>query len=488
MTEKIREFRIIEKIAEGGMGIVYKAFDENLDRYVALKAIHKTFTANEELVARFKQEAKVQAGLTHPNIVSLFNFFLEGDIYYMAMEFIEGETLGQRIKKVGLLPPHKCIPMFLQMLDAVDYAHRKGVIHRDIKPSNILIDKDDNIKIMDFGIAKIIGDRGLTKTGTKMGTLYYMSPEQVVASKEVDNRTDIFSLGITFFEMVTGQLPYENIESDSDYNLMKQIVSLELPSVRKYYPYVPEKVEQAIRKATMRKPEDRFISCAEFKAFIQNERIAYQGDAKKTEITLPPSGVSPDSPGSRGNLQPQEQRRPNPPKPQRAKIHSSVYPRASGFKRMLARALEYIILFGTYFAILLAAVTVFEIEDDDTVGLLAIGLFIVLWFPYLFVDGLRQGRGLLKGAFGMRIINSKAGEVLSIGGGFGRGFLTALLYAVPVLGFIMLIVDAVMLLAEPDGKRIVDKMLGHQVVEEKDITVEGKNVIARERPVWKVRK
>lgn len=284
--QQIREYKILEKLGEGGMGIVYKAFDANLDRFVAIKAIHVIHTSNTELVQRFRQEAKMQASLVHPNIVSLYNFFAEGDIYYMVMEYLEGETLSQRLKRVGLLPPHKCIPIFLQVLQAVEYAHGKGIVHRDIKPSNILIDSDDNIKVMDFGIAKIIGDKSMTKTGTKLGTLNFMSPEQVLGEKDIDSRSDIFSLGITFFTMLTGQLPY-NTQTESDFKLMQQIVDNDMPSVKKYYPYVPDKVDEAISKATRKVRNERFQSCKEFYNYIKFEEIDEQREVVKKEISVP---------------------------------------------------------------------------------------------------------------------------------------------------------------------------------------------------------
>ncbi len=287
MIDKIRDYTIIKKIGEGGMGIVYKAFDPNLERHVAIKAIHSTYTTNPEIVLRFRQEAKVQASLMHPNIVSLHNFFPENDIYYMVMEYVDGETLSNRLKRVGLIPPHKCIPMFIQMLQAVDYAHRNGIIHRDIKPSNILIDKNNNIKVMDFGIAKLVGEKGLTKTGMKMGTIYYMSPEQVIGDKEIDKRSDIFSLGITFFEMLTGQLP-SSTDTESDFKLMQQIVDNKLPSVKKYYPYVPEKVDEAIAMATKKDRSERFRSCQEFIDFVKYEEIEEQESFVKRKITIVP--------------------------------------------------------------------------------------------------------------------------------------------------------------------------------------------------------
>ena len=269
--EKIREYRIIEKLGEGGMGEVYLAEDENLGRQVAIKMLAPELMRNAELVERFKQEARLQASLIHPNIVALHTFFVEGGTFYMVMEYAKGETLSQRLKRVGLLPPYICIPIFNQILSAVGFAHEKGIIHRDLKPSNIIIDQNNNVKVMDFGIAKVLGDRGMTKTGTKMGTLNYMSPEQIMGEKDIDLRTDIFSLGITFYEMLTGKLPYET-KTESDFMLMQQIVENKIPSVKESYPYVPDKVDTAIAIATQKSKGDRFNSCNEFKEYLNDEK------------------------------------------------------------------------------------------------------------------------------------------------------------------------------------------------------------------------
>ncbi len=278
MISRLREYEILEKVGEGGMGAVFKAKDSHLDRLVAIKALHPTFTTNNELTERFKQEARVQAHLFHPNIVNLYNFFEESGYFYIVMEYIQGETLANRIRRTGLIPPQVCIPIFNQILTGLGFAHSKGVIHRDLKPSNILIDADNQVKIMDFGVAKIIGDRSMTKTGTKMGTIYYMSPEQVLGEKDIDGRADIYSLGITLFEMLTGRLPFKT--EGSDFMVMQQIVQNEMPSVKTYYPYVPDNIDQAILKATRGDRTKRFKTCAEFQDFLNDENSnEYQAKA-----------------------------------------------------------------------------------------------------------------------------------------------------------------------------------------------------------------
>jgi serine/threonine protein kinase len=450
VIEQVREYKIISKIGEGGMGVVYKAYDENLERYVALKAIHSTYTSNEELLARFRNEAKVQASLSHPNIVSLYNFFKEHDTFFMVMEYIDGETLSQRIKRVGLIPPHRCIPMFIQVLSAIDYAHKKGVIHRDIKPSNILITKEDTIKVMDFGIAKIVGDRGLTKTGTKMGTIYYMSPEQIQGIKDIDARSDIYSLGITFFEMLTGRLPY-NINTESDFAIMQQIVEVQIPSVKKYYPYVPEKVDVAIRTATMKNREERFQSCQEFIDFIKFEDIPEQNEVYKREITIPPIERKTNK---ELNLNVEVQTGYN--------TSSGVYeyPKASPRARIGAYFLDIFIL-GIPLAMF---ISIFEAGDEGSI-VLAIILMIALIIIASIKDGLREGKGIGKGIVNLRTINIKTNKPISKGLSAVRNLINGIGAALYYLGFIA---DVILLFADKKGRRIADFILGTQVINEKD--------------------
>ena len=189
------------------------------------------------LLKDFGREAKVQASLVHPNIVSLFNYFQEDDNYCMIMEFADGETLRRMISSKGPIPEQRAIWILSQMLEAVGFAHKRGIIHRDIKPGNILLTKDDTVKILDFGIAKILQDKGITKTGTKMGTIYYMSPEQIKAVKDIDHRTDIYSIGVTFYEMLSGRVPF-NVDTDSDFEIMNEIVQGEILDPRKIYPHI----------------------------------------------------------------------------------------------------------------------------------------------------------------------------------------------------------------------------------------------------------
>lgn len=267
MAMVIGHYKIIDKVGEGGMGVIYKAEHATLEQTVAIKALSPSFSSNSDLRERFVREARIQAKLSHPNVVNIHNFFeFEGN-YYLVMEYVEGETLEGIIKTKGLISPDRCLQMFSQILCGVGYAHSKGIIHRDIKPSNIIVNPDGNIKITDFGIAKIVGDLKNTQTGIKMGTLWYMSPEQV-KGQPAGTASDIYSLGITLFEMVTGTVPFTG---DSEYSIMKQIVETSPPSPREFYPYIPHYLEQAISKAVAKEPGRRFKSTEEFAAALNNQ-------------------------------------------------------------------------------------------------------------------------------------------------------------------------------------------------------------------------
>ncbi len=268
----IGQYKIIEKIGEGGMGIVYKAEHTTLEQIVALKALPVTLSSNKEMRERFIREAKIQAKLSHQNVVNLHNFFEYDNNFYLVMEYVEGETVESILKKSGLIPPDRCISLFKQILEGIGYAHSKGIIHRDIKPSNIMINKDGIIKITDFGIAKLAGDFNRTQTGVKIGTLCYMSPEQV-RGQSVGIATDIYSLGITLFEMVTGNLPFSG---NSEYQIMRSIVDIKPPSPKEFYPYIPLKIEKAILKAISKQPSDRFKSTKEFLDALINNDFSYK--------------------------------------------------------------------------------------------------------------------------------------------------------------------------------------------------------------------
>lgn len=262
---QIGNYKILEKLGEGGMGVVYKAVDINLDRTVAIKALNTELTGNPELEQRFRAEAKAQANLNHTNLATLYALLIEEGRPWMVMEYIEGETFEQMVQRRGPIPGNDAVPMFRQALLGVGYAHRMGVIHRDIKPSNIMLNKQGIVKVMDFGIAKVLGARGMTKTGTQMGTAFYMPPEQVL-NRGVDIRSDIYSLGVTLYEMLTANVPFNG---DSDYQIMTDHVNAPPPLPTKFYPYIPLGLQNAVLKALEKKPDARFQTVEEFGAALE---------------------------------------------------------------------------------------------------------------------------------------------------------------------------------------------------------------------------
>ncbi|MBK8662430.1 MAG: serine/threonine protein kinase [Ignavibacteriales bacterium] len=260
------EYRIIRKIGEGGMGTVFLAEDLLMQQEVAIKLLHMAMTTDPEIVERFKTEAKAQYKLTHPYIVKLTRLVQNGEHYFIVMEYVEGMTLKEMLAKTGLLPEDRALPIFHKILRGLAYAHSQGIIHRDIKPGNIIIDKNGNPKITDFGIAKILGDKGLTQTGTKLGTVYYMSPEQIKNPKGVDQRTDVYSLGITLYEMLTGKLPY-NTGLDSEYDLMNEIVNTPIKNPLDFYPHISPGVVKMIYHMTSKDKLERYAHCEEYLDF-----------------------------------------------------------------------------------------------------------------------------------------------------------------------------------------------------------------------------
>ncbi|MEN8251633.1 MAG: serine/threonine-protein kinase, partial [Bacteroidota bacterium] len=204
----ISHYKILEKLGSGGMGVVYKAQDLKLDRFVALKFLPPSFSNDEEAKQRFIHEAKSASSLEHPNICNIHEIGeTEGDQLFIVMAYYEGETLKKKIDK-GSLKVEDAIDITIQIAEGLQAAHNKGIVHRDIKPANIFIRNDGTVKILDFGLAKSASRNTMTQLGSTMGTVAYMSPEQTHGT-DVDHRTDIWSLGVILYEMITGQLPFK---------------------------------------------------------------------------------------------------------------------------------------------------------------------------------------------------------------------------------------------------------------------------------------
>ncbi len=273
---KILSYTIIEKIGEGGMGTVYLAEHNTLKRKAAIKVLHQAYLSDEEIKLRFYNEAVTLAKLNHPNIVTLFDFADIGNNLVLVLEHAEGYSLDKYLQYInGPIPEKRCVNIFNNILSAFSYAHKNGIVHRDIKPSNIIINFQDSPKILDFGIAKIItSSKKITKVGTRMGTVMYMSPEQV-NGQDIDQRSDIYSLGVTLYEMLTAKSPYDET-GYTDYQIQSKILYEVLPSPRNIYPSVSGHIESIIYKATAKNPYDRFQTCEEFREAINNWNYEYE--------------------------------------------------------------------------------------------------------------------------------------------------------------------------------------------------------------------
>ncbi|MEJ2051513.1 MAG: serine/threonine protein kinase, partial [Calditrichota bacterium] len=269
-------YRIIESLGIGGMGIVFKAIHIKLEKIFALKMITPGLVMNENFLKRFQAEAKSLAKFEDPNIVRVYDLRSDDDRWFIVMEFVDGINLLEKINRDGPFPWQEALPILEQMLSGISHAHASGIIHRDIKPNNIMITKDGTIKITDFGLAKDQTSGSSTLTVASGGTLYYMSPEHVKGFSFTDKRSDIYSVGMTFYEMLTGSVPFKDINSDFD--IREKIVRKEFEKPTTINPNIPVELESIIIKAIAKDPEERFQTAEEmlqaildFEATVKNE-------------------------------------------------------------------------------------------------------------------------------------------------------------------------------------------------------------------------
>jgi serine/threonine-protein kinase len=260
----VGNYKILEKIGEGGMGAVWRGVDIMLDREVAIKMLRPELAGNAEIVGRFRSEAVTLARLNHPNIATLYAFLRQGNDFFMVMEYVRGETLSNAIARLGAMHCAQALGLFCQALEGVHHAHQLGIIHRDIKPANVMLTPNGSIKVMDFGIARALSAARMTRTGHLIGTLEYMAPE-LIQGQGGDVRSDIYALGMLLYEMLAGRLPFE---SNSDYELMRAQVEAAPPPPRHFAPHLPVAVEQALMRALAKRPDARFQTAADFRAAL----------------------------------------------------------------------------------------------------------------------------------------------------------------------------------------------------------------------------
>ena len=263
-------YKIGEMLGQGGMSAVYKAEDPNLKRTVAIKIIHPHLSENPEFVRRFEQEAAAVARLRHPNIMQVHDFNHDGVTYYIVFEYIAGQSLNQKLEKLHatgqIMPLDEVTRIMTPLCNAVSYAHAQGMVHRDLKPSNVIINPAGQPILLDFGIAKILGDNYVhTATGATVGTAQYMAPEQVLGEK-VDHRADIYSLGVMLYEMVTGRPPYKG---NSAITIMMKHVNEPVPDARLFNANLPPGYNSILAKALAKNPNDRYDSATELAAALR---------------------------------------------------------------------------------------------------------------------------------------------------------------------------------------------------------------------------
>jgi serine/threonine protein kinase len=263
-------YQIEALLGQGGMSAVYRAYDPNLRRKVAIKLIHPHLSSDPNFVGRFKEEAAAVARLRHPNIVQVHDFDVDGETYYMVMEYLVGETLQAKLKRLNgnerLMPFDEALSLCIQLCEAIGYAHDHELVHRDIKPANIMLNVNGQAILMDFGIVKIVGGDYHTSTGATIGTAMYMSPEQI-RSTRIDDRADIYSLGVSLYEMLSGQPPYM---ADSAPTLMMMVLNDPLPDLHGIRKGIPDSLVAAVNKALAKDPAERFQSMAEMETALRN--------------------------------------------------------------------------------------------------------------------------------------------------------------------------------------------------------------------------
>ena len=284
-------YEIIKPIGEGGMANVYLAYDVILNRNVAIKVLRGDLANDEKFVRRFQREALQASSLSHPNIVEMYDVGEDKGVYYIVMEYVDGKTLKQLIKKRGALTISECIDIMLQLTDGVEHAQEGYIIHRDLKPQNIMIQENGEIKITDFGIAMALNNTQLTQTNSVMGSVHYLPPEQA-SGKGSTVKSDIYSMGILFFELLTGNLPFKG---DNAVEIALKQIRDDIPSVRAINPSIPQSIENIVLKATAKNPKNRYASAKEMHDDLLTALNEERKDEPKIVFKYPEHDINDDS-------------------------------------------------------------------------------------------------------------------------------------------------------------------------------------------------
>jgi len=275
-------YKLLDMIGGGGMSNVYLAHDMILDRDVAMKILRYDFSNQEELHRRFQREALSATSLTHPNIVNIYDVGEDGDIHYIVMEYVKGETLKEYIQSNSPISPNRCITIMKQLTSAIANAHNNNIVHRDVKPQNILLDEEGKVKITDFGIAMALSATSYTQTNSVLGTVHYLSPEQARGGTAT-KQSDIYALGIVLFELLTGELPFSG---ESAVSIALKHLQSETPSIRAILPSIPQSLENVVIKATSKDPRDRYRTAEEMEADLATAMTPERANEEKFMVEL----------------------------------------------------------------------------------------------------------------------------------------------------------------------------------------------------------
>jgi serine/threonine protein kinase len=286
--ENVGAYRIVEKLGQGGMATVYKAYHPALDRYVAIKVMHPAFMEDPNFLARFQREARIVARLDHAHIVPIYDFAEHNGHPYLVMRFVEGETLKARIER-GPIGKEEILRITQAVGEALAYAHGQGILHRDIKPSNVLLTPEGGVYLTDFGLARMAEASESTLSKDMMvGTPQYISPEQAKGIRKLDARTDVYSLGVVLYELLVGRAPFT---ADTPYAIIHDHIFTPLPMPRELNPDLPEPIERVLLKALAKDPNDRFQSIEELIDALKTALPSAEPKSKETIVVPPPSTV-----------------------------------------------------------------------------------------------------------------------------------------------------------------------------------------------------